>query len=66
MVALAVVGALFGALAAATAFVIVWSEYARHRMGRRRVWKEAFAAAALAFVVFFAGAMLVGAMIGRG
>jgi hypothetical protein len=60
---LALMGAMFGALAAAMAFMITFSEYQKHRLGRGRVWREALLAAALAFAIFAAAPLALGLFI---
>ena len=55
-----VIGIIFGLLAAASAFAIVWQEYERHQFTRKRLFKEAFQAAIFAFVVFLISSLIVG------
>ena len=45
------VGGLFALIGAAMAFLIVYREYARHRLDRGRVFREAALAAIPAFLV---------------
>jgi hypothetical protein len=63
MSALAVVGVMFGALAAAMAFTITFSEYQKHGLGLARVLREALLAAALAFAIFAAAPLALGLFI---
>ena len=37
-----VIGIIFGFLAAASAFVITWHEYEKHKFKGKRLFKEAF------------------------
>ncbi len=62
-------GILFGSVAAVMAFLIVYSEYQKHRLTRLRLWKEALGSALVAFIVFLILAVLVGywaSHLGRG
>jgi len=54
------IGVIFGVIASLMAFLIIYNEYQKHRLDRWRLWKEALAAAAVAFCVFFILAVLVG------
>ena len=58
----AVVGSAFGALAAACAFVISYSEYKRNWSFRGSAAKMALRSAAVAFVFFFLAAIALGAV----
>jgi H+/Cl- antiporter ClcA len=49
---LLLIGVLFGLMAALAAFIIIYSEYSRHRLARSQVWREAIGGAVVAFVVF--------------
>jgi nucleoside recognition membrane protein YjiH len=55
-----VIGVIFGFLAAASAFVITWHEYEKHKFTGRRLFKEAFQSAIFTFVVFLLLSLLVG------
>lgn len=48
-----VVGAVFGVLAAACAFVITFGQYRNQFMDSRKHWDMAFHAAMTAFIAFF-------------
>jgi H+/Cl- antiporter ClcA len=48
-----VLGALFGLLAGACAFVIAYAEYQRHFPGRRKPLQMALQTALVAFLFFF-------------
>jgi hypothetical protein len=63
MGALALLGVMFGGLAAVMAFIITFSEYQKHRLGQARVWREALLAAALAFAIFAAAPLALGFFI---
>jgi len=60
-----VIGIVFGFLAALMAFVITWHEYEKHKFTGRRLFKEAFQAAAFTFVVFLLLSILVGFLLVR-
>jgi H+/Cl- antiporter ClcA len=48
-----IIGIVFGFLGSLMAFLIIFIEYDKHKLGRWRVWKEALAGAILTFVFFF-------------
>lgn len=54
------IGIVFGAVASLMAFLIVFNEYQRHRLGRGRIWRESLAAGAVAFIVFVALSLIAG------
>jgi NADH:ubiquinone oxidoreductase subunit 6 (subunit J) len=54
------IGIFFGAVAAVTAFLILYTELQKHRLVGWRLWKEAFTAAMVAFVVFLVLSVIVG------
>ncbi len=56
----AAVGAMFGALAGLTAFLITFAEYRRHGMDARRCWREGLGSAAVAFVFFLVACLVLG------
>jgi hypothetical protein len=60
-----VIGIIFGLLAAASAFVIIWQEYERHQFTRKRLFKEAFQAAIFTFAVFLLLSLLAGFLLVR-
>jgi hypothetical protein len=53
-------GVVFGFVAALMAFLIIYNEYQRHKLGQWRVWKEALTAAAFTFALFVVLSLLVG------
>jgi len=55
-----VIGIIFGFLAAASAFVIIWHEYEKHKFEGKRLFKEAFQAAIFAFAVFLILSFIIG------
>lgn len=59
-------GLIFGWLAASMAFVIIFDEYRKHRLGRNRAWKEALLGAAVAFVIFLALSVATGYLLTGG
>lgn len=59
------IGLVFGSLAGAIAFVITYSEYEKHKLGRARVLMESFLSAGVAFAFFFAMAVVAGALLAR-
>lgn len=63
MGSLAILGVMFGGLAAVMAFLITFSEYRKHRLGQARVWREALLAAALAFAIFAAAPLALGLFV---
>lgn len=60
----AVLGAVFGLLAAACAFVISYAEYKRHWSFRGSAAKMALRAAAVAFAFFLLAAIALGYVFG--
>jgi maltodextrin utilization protein YvdJ len=54
------IGIFFGIVAALAAFLIIYSEFQRHRLARWRLWKEALSGALVAFVVFVVLSVIVG------
>ena len=60
-----VIGIIFGLLAAASAFAIIWQEYERHQFTRKRLFKEAFQAAIFTFAVFLLLSLLAGFLLVR-
>lgn len=54
------IGIFFGIVAALTAFLIIYSEFQRHRLAPWRLWKEALSGASVAFVVFVVLSVIVG------
>ena len=60
-----ILGIIFGFLAAASAFVITWHEYEKHKFTGKRLLKDAFQAAIFAFVVFLLLSFLVGFILTR-
>jgi H+/Cl- antiporter ClcA len=57
------IGLVFGLIAAAMAFLIVFDEYRKHRFRGWRLWKEGLLAAALALVVFVLLSIAAGAWL---
>ena len=55
-----VIGIVFGLLAAASAFVITWHEYEKHKFTGKRLFKEAFQAAIFTFIVFLILSFIIG------
>ena len=55
----AVLGAVFGVLAAACAFVISYGEYKRNWSFRGSAWKMALRSALVTFAFFFLAALLL-------
>jgi hypothetical protein len=45
-------GIVFGSVAALMAFLIVYEEYQKHKLGTRRLWKESLSGALAAFLFF--------------
>ena len=60
-----VIGIVFGFLAAASAFVITWHEYEKHKFTGKQLFKEAFQAAIFTFVVFLLLSFLIGFFLTR-
>jgi len=60
-----VVGIIFGLLAAASAFIITWREYERHKFTGKRLFREAFQTAIFTFVVFLLLSLLAGFLLKR-
>ena len=54
------IGIVFGLLAAVMAFLIIFEEYRKHKLGRGRLWREALSGGALAFAVFVVIALVAG------
>jgi hypothetical protein len=55
----AIIGVLFGSLAAACAFVIAYAEYERHFPGRARPLRMALQAALVTFAFFVLASLLL-------
>ena len=60
-----VIGTVFAFLAAASAFVITWHEYEKHKFTRERLFKEAFQSAIFTFVVFLLLSLVFGFLLAR-
>ena len=60
-----VIGIVFGLLAAASAFVITWYEYEKHKFTGKRIFKEAFQSAIFTFGIFLFLSFLVGILLAR-
>jgi NADH:ubiquinone oxidoreductase subunit 6 (subunit J) len=54
------IGIFFGAVAALMAFLIIYNEYQKHRLGRWRLWKEALTGGLVTFFVFVVLSVIVG------
>jgi hypothetical protein len=48
----ATVGVIFGLVAAAMASLIIYGEYRKHRLGRRRLWRMILEGGMTAFIFF--------------
>lgn len=59
------IGATFGLVAAAMAFLIVFDEYRKHRFKGWRLWKEGWLAAGLALAVFVLLSIAAGTWLQR-
>ena len=57
--------AAFAALAALSAFLITYREYAQHRLGSSRTLQQALSSALFAALFFFAGTLIVGLALSR-
>jgi len=55
-----IIGIVFGLLAAASAFVIIWHEYEKHKFAGKRLFKEAFQTAIFTFAVFLILSFIIG------
>jgi len=60
-----VIGIVFGLVAAASAFVITWHEYEKHKFTGKWLFKEASQAGIFAFVVFLLLSLLIGFLLAR-
>ena len=60
-----VIGIVFGLVAAASAFVITWHEYEKHKFTGKRLFRQAFQAAIFTFIVFLLLSLLVGFFLAR-
>ena len=54
------IGAIFGSLAAAMAFLNTYEEFSHHGLSRRDLLRRSLGTAAMTLVFFLAAAMLVG------
>ena len=59
------IGIVFGFLAALTAFAITWREYEKHKFTGKRLFREAFQDAIVAFGVFLLSSVLIGILLVR-
>lgn len=66
MMLFVLLGLIFGALAAASAFLIIFDEYRRHKLTGWALWREPVGGAALAFLMFFCLSVLAGFLMTRG
>jgi len=60
-----IIGIVFGFFAAASAFVITWREYEKHKFAGKRLFKEAFQSAIFTFAVFLLLSLLTGFLLSR-
>ena len=60
-----VIGVIFGFLAAASAFVITWHEYEKHKFTGNRLFKEAFHTAIFTLCIFLLLSLLTGFFLAR-
>jgi len=60
-----VIGIVFGLVAAASAFVITWHEYEKHKFTGKRLFKEAFQTAIFTLCIFLLLSLLIGFLLAR-